>query len=179
MANSEQKTNRNTADDLAVFEAFANELEDYIISGSVYRPVIVFVAGGKHQMMMSGGDLLARLKSWQAAHTNLARAEKDRLNGIITQIETTKYELQSRFHDLLKRELKSRLDSQDWARDTRSEDGSNDVTPAEISNHLRLAAIREELGNDMPAEADDELDALEEQLQEALDQLKQEHPESA
>ncbi|MEZ4620430.1 MAG: hypothetical protein R2867_33670 [Caldilineaceae bacterium] len=171
-----QQTVDNIDTDLTILEAFANELEDYIVEGRVYRTVIITAGHGNRRLEMSGGDVLARIKTLQTIRMNLAPDMKDRLNSVITQVETTKQELKGRFHEILRRELKSRLDTLRWSNDTKRANDDKESTPAAQQNLLRIEAIREELENDVPKETVDELDALTAELEEAVEQLKQGQP---
>ncbi|MEZ4864865.1 MAG: hypothetical protein R3C14_26365 [Caldilineaceae bacterium] len=158
--------------ELNVLEAMADELEAYIVKSEVYRTILVSTGRGNQKVEMSGGDLLARMQALQAMRENLTMDEKDRLNSIITKLEVTKGEFQTPFHELLRRELKSRLATLHWSRDTQPEGEKEEASAADQSNHLRIAVIREELADKQPAETADELDALEEQLNDALDRLQ-------
>lgn len=161
--------------DLTILEAMARELESYIIDNQVYRTMMINTGAGNQQFQMSGGDLLARVDALKAAQAELGSQDKVRLEGAIAVVDKTKYELRSRFHDLLRRELKSRQGTLEWAADSRGDDEGEAATPAERQTRRRIAAIRKELGagaSTPAAKPVDELDALEEQLRQALDGLK-------
>lgn len=174
MAQSADPSEQDIAKELDILEALADELKDYIIDNDVYRTVIVEDGSGNRTVKMSGGDLLARIDSFRAMNTTMLPKEKDRLNGLITQIETTKQGLKTRFHGILERELKSRLQALNWTREERLNQEDLDPSPAEQQNLARIAMIRNELGDAIPEEAAsemDEMEALEEQLEAALNEL--------
>lgn len=174
MAQSADPSGHDITKELDILEALAGELEDYIIDNDVYRTVIVEDGNGNRTVKMSGGDLLARIDSFGTINTTMLPKEKDRLNGIITQIETTKQELKTRFHTILERELKSRLGTLNWSREERLKNEEVNPSPAEQQNLVRIAVIRKELGEAVPKETAsemDEMDALEEQLEAALNEL--------
>lgn len=139
----------NIANELATLEALASEFEDYIIDGQVYRTVLVSTQQGNYRVEMSGGDLLARVDTLQTIRPDLPGPLKDQLNGVITQIETTKQELKTRFHELLQRELKARRNTLQWSEDDRTagKEGEDEdrMTPAENHNRHCIAVIRDEL----------------------------------
>ena len=163
------------ADELTMLETLANEFEEYIVAGEVYRTVLIPTDHGNRRIEMSGGDLLTRLKTTLAIQANLPREMKDQFNSIVTQVEVTKQELKTRFHDLLRRELSARLDSLRWSDEERKQDENEEeqMTPAEKHNLQCIAAIRGELGQKIPQDVVDEMDAIEKQLQAAIDQFNQ------
>lgn len=165
---------QNVAAELSILEALAGELEDYITGDEVYRTVQIDAGRGKRKFKMSGGDLLARLSSLQAMRESLALDVKDRLNSVITQIESTKADLKKPFHELLQRELKSRLDSLDWTGAGHEDDSES--RPASQQNLLRIAAIRTELEGDIPAETAQRVEELADQLESAIEQLNRWEP---
>jgi len=132
-------------DDLTRVEAMANELEAYIVAGEVYRTVLVPAASGNRKITMSGGDLLARLKRLREQSQSLAAAQQARVEKAASQAQSTIYSLRSRFHDLLRRELKARSDQLNWNMDVRHARDEKQADPAEIQNRQHIAAIREEL----------------------------------
>lgn len=155
--------------ELKILEVLASELEEYIVDAEVYRTVLI--SDDKLTMKMSGGDLLARLNSFEHLSPNLTRDQKDRLNTIITQVNTTIQELKTPFHNLLNRELKSRLGTLAWSREERRKNGDGHPSPAEEQNLVRIAAIRQELNEDRAPETNDQMDELEEELQAAIERL--------
>jgi len=152
MAITAKQTERNIESELTTLAALVDEFEDYIVDGQVYRTVLVTTKRGNYRLEMSGGDLLARIQLLQEMRTDLPGPLKDQLNSIITQAETTKQELKTRLHDLLRRELAARLDTLKWEQDRRDDDESKEeeeeeITPAESHNRHCIAIIREELNS--------------------------------
>ncbi len=130
---------------LAEIEAMARELETYIVKQDVYRTVLISTAGSNRKVDMSGGDLLARVHQLQEHQGRLSPAQQDQLKAIVADVQRTIYALRTPFHELLRRELKSRQDQLAWNRDERraKEDDNPDI--AEIGNRQRIAAIQQEL----------------------------------
>lgn len=166
------------ARELTLLEALVDEFEAYIIDGKVYRTVLITTERGNRRVDMSGGDLLARVDALQTLRMNLTREQVTQLDGIVTQLESTKAALKTRLHELLQRELQSRLRTDAWFEEDRDVEEDEDAeqkeeeTPAEQKNYLRIAAIRRELGTDIPQGNVDELDRLEEQLQNAVQEFQ-------
>lgn len=181
-----ERANRDMEKEIAALEVMASEFEDYIVEGDVYRTILVPAERGNYRMEMSGGDLLRRIDLDQSAQSALPRELKERLNGVTTQIETTKQELKTRFHDLLKRELTSRLRALSWSNDNSADswDDNEDnekekQTPAEQHNLLCIAAIREEIGgSQMEDTVDGEIEELEKKLQAAIEELNRNETEN-
>ncbi|MEZ4711769.1 MAG: hypothetical protein R3A44_31545 [Caldilineaceae bacterium] len=157
--------------ELAILEVMGNELESYIVDNNVYRTVFVSTDSGRYRFIMSGGDLLVRLQTLQAMRESLALDQKDRLNTIITQVETTTSSLHTPYQRLLQRELKSRLATLEWAREEAEAEDVEQLAPADAANYLHIAVLRNKLDEETPHSMDKELRQLEDKLQKALAQL--------
>jgi hypothetical protein len=98
---------------------------------------------------MSGGDLLARLFRLNGVAAQLTTGQRAELDQVRREIERTSYSLRTRFHAMLNRELKVRLDSLNWYLDELAADpqrGRGEY-PYEIRNRQRADAILRELGS--------------------------------
>jgi hypothetical protein len=133
------------ADDLTKVEAMANELEAYIVAGEVYHTLLIPTDNGNRKMTMSGGDLLARIKRLREHMSSLSADQQTRLTTSAAKVQSTIYSLRSRFHDLLRRELKARRDQLSWNEDIRRAKSEPKADPAEIQNRHHIVAIQEEL----------------------------------
>lgn len=165
----------NWGDELTILEAMARELEAYIVANDVYRTLFVNTGSGNHQYKMSGGDVLARINALKAGQAHLSSGEQQRLTAAVALVEKSIYALRTRFHELLRRELKARQGTLQWSADTLDAEAGDTAAPADRQNQQRIVAIRQELGMGAPtakAAPVDEMDELEEQLQQALDKLK-------
>ena len=125
-------------------EAMAKELEAYIVAGEVYRTVVI-AADGNRKVTMSGGDLLARLKRLQEQAGALSAEQKGRLEQVANSVQNSIYALRTRFHDLLRRELKARNDQLSWNVEIRRDRAEDKADPAEVQNRQHIAAIEAEL----------------------------------
>jgi hypothetical protein len=100
--------------DLAVLAAEIEELEEYIVKGEVYRTLRVPTPSSVQQVQMSGGDVLTRLFRLEGERESLPVEQRSRVKDLVLQARSTIYSLRTRFHDLLKREIKARIDSLNW-----------------------------------------------------------------
>lgn len=132
------------AEDLTRVEAMAKELEAYIVAGEVYRTVVI-AADGNRKITMSGGDLLARLKRLREQANALSAEQQGRVEQVASSVQTTIYALRTRFHDLLRRELKARNDQLSWNVEIRRDRAEEKADPAEVQNRQHIAAIEAEL----------------------------------
>ena len=132
------------AEDLTRMEVMAKELETYIVAGEVYRTVVI-AADGNRKITMSGGDLLARLNRLREQADTLSTEQKGRLEQVASSVQTTIYGLRTRFHDLLRRELKARNDQLAWNVEIRRDRAEEKADPAELHNRQQIAAIQAEL----------------------------------
>ncbi len=133
------------ADELMVVEAMANELEDYIVQGDVYRTILLSTASGQRKMNMSGGDLLVRLQRLREHHATLSAEQQGRFEEVANRIQSSIYSLRTRFHDLLQRELKARRDQLNWNLEVRRDNENDQADAAEIQNREHIASIQEAL----------------------------------
>ena len=138
-------TVRWAADDLTLIEAMGNELESYIVDSQVYRTLMLSGGGGNQKVMMSGGDLLARVNRLRGNYQSLSSEQQGRFDTVASKVQSTIYSLRTRFHELLRRELKSRSDQLHWNEDVRRAGGYNKADSAEIHNQQHIAAIQAEL----------------------------------
>ncbi|MBK8799161.1 MAG: hypothetical protein IPM07_23920 [Anaerolineales bacterium] len=66
------------------------------------------------QVQMSGGDLLTRIFRLEGGQDRLTIEQQSRAKDLALQARTVAYSLRTRFHDLLAREVKARIDSLNW-----------------------------------------------------------------
>jgi hypothetical protein len=151
MSKSNYVLAEDPATDLAVLEALADELEEYIVKDELYRTVRVHTPGGDQMVQMSGGDLLTRLFRLSGERSKLTPDQQVRFDRIRVQAEKTIYSLRTRFHERLNREVKARLDALSWFLDECANDPARGrgEYPFEIRNRQRIDAIVAELGSDL------------------------------
>ena len=154
------------AADLAVLEAFAGELEEYIIKDELYRTVRVHLPAGDQMIQMSGGDLLTRIFRLSAERDKLTPEQQVRFDAARGAAEKTIYSLRTRFHQRLQREVKARLDSLNWFLDECASDPARcrGEYPFEIRNRQRIDAIVSELGTDLPQDLKNQISRIDERI---------------
>ena len=132
-------------DELTIIEALANELETYIVHGNIYRTLLISTTSGQRKMTMSGGDLLVRLNRLREQYAVLSLEQQGRFEHVASQVQRIIDSLRTRFHDLLRRELKARTDQLNWNVDVRLVSERDKADPAELQNRQHIAAIKEAL----------------------------------
>lgn len=154
------------AADLAVLEAFAAELEEYIIKDELYRTVRVHLPAGDQMIQMSGGDLLTRIFRLAAERDRLTPEQQTRFDAARSSAEKTIYSLRTRFHQRLLREVKARLDSLNWFLDECASEPARcrGEYPFEIRNRQRIDAIVTELGSDLPPDLKNQISRMDERI---------------
>ena len=152
--------------DLAVLEAFAGELEEYIVKDELYRTVRVHLPAGDQMIQMSGGDLLTRIFRLAAERDRLTPEQQARFDAARSAAEKTIYSLRTRFHQRLLREIKTRLDSLNWFMDECASEPARcrGEYPFEIRNRQRIDAIVAELGSDLPSEVKNQISRMDERI---------------
>ncbi len=152
--------------DIAVVSAEVDELEEYIIAGEVYRTLRVVTPAGAQMVQMSGGDLLTRLFRLTGERERLPVEQRSQVKDLALRAESTAYSLRTRFHDLLQRELKTRIDSLNWFLDDIMGDPKRARAeyPYEIRNRQRIDAIATELGDDLSPALKSELRRVDDRI---------------
>ena len=152
--------------DLAIVEAMASELEEYIVKDDLYRTLIASTPRGEQRLKMTGGDLLVRLHRLRGATSVLSTGQQSRLEQLQTSVQETAYALRTRFHERLAREISARADALKWYLD----DLAGDVKQGranfayEIRNRQRIEVIRAELENELPEEVAAKVNAVDRRI---------------
>ena len=154
------------AADLAVLEAFAAELEEYIVKDELYRTVRVHLPSGDQMIQMSGGDLLTRIFRLAAERDKLTPEQQARFDAARSAAEKTIYSLRTRFHQRLLREIKTRLDSLNWFLDECASEPARcrGEYPFEIRNRQRIDAVVAEMGADLTPELKSQINRTDERI---------------
>ncbi|MCB0114143.1 MAG: hypothetical protein R2873_09810 [Caldilineaceae bacterium] len=139
--------------DLAVVKEMASEFQNYILNDEVYHTLVVRTRQGDERIQSSGGDLLARLQKLQGQINELTPEQQDELRQLRRQLDESMADFRTRFHGLLEREVKARLNSLKWFLDECQQDRRQCRVsyPFEIRNRHRIDAIWEIL-DDAPPE---------------------------
>lgn len=140
--------------DLDVVQAMVEELEDYLIKDELYRTIIVRTPTGDQKILMTGGDLLTRMRRLTGERSLLTSEQRTRFDVLHEQAEAIIYGLRTRFRQRLLREMKARLDSLGWFLDDCRGDLQRCRTnfPFEMRNRQRIEEILERVGDEVPDE---------------------------
>lgn len=140
--------------DLAVVREMASEFQNYIMNDEVYYTLLIRTRQGDERFQCSGGDLLARLQKLQAQFDQLSAEQQHELGQLRRQLDQSMADFRTRFHGLLEREVKARLNSLKWFLDECQQDRKQCRVsyPFEIRNRHRVDAVWEIL-SDAPPEA--------------------------
>ncbi len=151
MAKNNYVMSVNPAVDLAVLAAENDELQEYIVGNDLYRTVHVRTPEGDQTVQMSGGDVLTRIFRLTGEAERLTPDQQRRFTTVRIAAEQTIYSLRTRFHALLNREVKARLDALNWFLDDAVADPkrARSEYPFEIRNRQRVEVILRELGSDL------------------------------
>lgn len=152
--------------DLAVLAAEIDELEEYIVKGDIYRTVRVQTPAGMQMVQMSAGDLLSRLYRLEGERERLSVEQRSRTKELALAARSTIYSLRTRFHDLLKREIKTRIDSLNWFLDDVIGDPKRARVeyPYEIRNRQRIQLMVDELAEEMTPELKSQVSRVDERI---------------
>ncbi|MEZ4769870.1 MAG: hypothetical protein R2844_15740 [Caldilineales bacterium] len=121
---------------LAVTQAMADELADYLMGDRLYRQVMVQTPDGFKQPKMTIGALLENLQALQWQRDALSDAQRAALADIVDQVDINRSTFSDSWQALLRRELKALLDSWKWYLD----DVARDETARE--NYASEARVR-------------------------------------
>lgn len=156
-------------EDLAVVREMANELQDYLLGDEVYYTLVVVTSQGEERIQSSCGDLLARLHKLAGQSKLLSPAQRDELSSIHRRIDATTKTMEVRYHGLIIREVRARLNSLQWYLDDCDEDRRQCRVqyPFEIRNRQRIDELVKVLGDKQPPEIQAETAAIDRRLREA------------
>lgn len=153
--------------DLALVQAMAEELEDYLVKDDLFRQMTVRTPAGDQRPQMSGSDLLVRLHRLHGEREKLTPAQQTALDQVQASVDVTIRSLRTRFHDRLERDMKSRLNSLRWFIDDCRQDRKRcrSEFPYEIRNRQRIEEILKVLGTDLDADLAAQLRQIDERIQ--------------
>ncbi|MBI1293955.1 hypothetical protein GC175_03215 [bacterium] len=152
--------------DLAVVREMASEFQNYILSDEVYHILVVRTRQGDERIQSSGGDLLARLNKLQEQITKLTPEQQDELRQLRRQLDESMADFRTRFHSLLEREVKARLNSLNWFLDECKQDQRQCRVsyPFEIRNRHRIDAIWDIIGDNPPEGMRGQIEAVDRRI---------------
>jgi hypothetical protein len=154
------------ATDLAMVQAMAAELEEYIVADELYRTITVRLPTGTQNIQMTGADLLTRLYRLRGERSHLSSSAQVQLDEVQQQVTQTIYSLRTRFHNRLLREIKTRLDSLKWFLDDCAADRKRCHVefPFEMRNRQRIEEALKELDYQLDEELQKRLRQIDERI---------------
>lgn len=134
---------------LAVTQAMADELADYLMGDNLYRQLIVKTPGGVKQPKMTVGALLENVQSLEWEQEQLSPEQRRQLQAIQDRVAIDRGAFAAQWRTMLRRELKALLDSWRWYLD----DASRDPDARETYGHeahirTRIDLVLAALGKD-------------------------------
>ena len=153
--------------DLALAQAMAEELEDYLVKDDLFRQMTVRTPAGDQRPQMSGSDLLVRLHRLHGERDSLTSAQRATLDQVQASVDATIKTLRTRFLERLERDMKSRLNSLRWFIDDCRQDRKRcrSEYPYEIRNRQRIEEILKVLGADLGEDLVGQLRQIDERIQ--------------
>ena len=134
---------------LAITQAMADELTDYLMGDSLYRQLVVKTPSGTKQPKMTIGALLENLELLRWEKESLSTGQQAALATIEQKVDLDRSAFAQQWQAHLRRELKGLLDSWRWYLD---EAGSNSSAR---ENYASEVHIRTRIDLVMRALADD------------------------
>lgn len=146
---------------LAVAQAMADELTDYLMGDSLYRQLMVKTSTGVRQPKMTIGALLESVQLLDWEQDQLDGQQRQQLAAMKERIAIARGAFAAQWGALLRRELKALLDSWRWYLDDAGRDAEArerysqeahirtriDVVQAELASDPQAAEQRSDLGN--------------------------------
>ncbi len=155
---------------LAITQAMADELTDYLMGDTLYRQLMVKTPAGLKQPKMTIGALLENVQAlgWERAH--LTAAQSAQLAAIEERIAAARGAFAAPWGTLLRRELKALLDSWKWYLDDAGRDAdARERYGQEVHIRTRIDVVQAELAGDpLAAEQRRELGELDVRLRPML-----------
>jgi hypothetical protein len=152
--------------DLAVAEAMAAELEEYLVADELYRTLIIRMPTGDQNVQMTLGDLLSRLRRLRGEEQQLSQGQRSRLDAVSGQVETTFRSLRTRMIERMGREMKSRIDSLRWFLDECASDSRRCRIefPFEMRHRQRIEELVRAADGKMPGDLTKALQGIDHRL---------------
>jgi hypothetical protein len=146
---------------LAITQAMADELTDYLMGDNLYRQLMVKTPGGVKQPKMTISALLENMETLGWERERLTAQQRAQLAAIAERISIARGAFAAQWNALLRRELKTLLDSWRWYLDDAGHDPDAredygraahtrtriDLVQAELAGDPLAAEQRRELGD--------------------------------
>jgi hypothetical protein len=155
---------------LAITQAMADELTDYLMGDNLYRQLMVKTPAGVKQPKMTIGALLENRQALGWELESLSTEQQRQLAAIEERIAIARGAFAPQWNALLRRELKALLDSWRWYLDDAARDpDARENYSREAHIRTRIDLVQAELAGDpLTAEQRRELGALDARLRAML-----------
>lgn len=155
---------------LAITQAMADELTDYLMGDSLYRQLMVKTSSGVRQPKMTIGALLENVQLLGWERDQLSGPQRQQLAAIEERIAIARGAFAAQWGALLRRELKALLDSWRWYLDDAGRDAeARERYGQEAHIRTRIDLVQAELAGDpLTAEQRRELGQLDARLRPML-----------
>lgn len=158
---------------LAITQAMADELVDYLMGDSLYRQLMVKTPDGVKQPKMTLGALLENMQQLGWQRDQLSAAQRQQLAAIEERTAVAKASFAEAWDSLLRRELKALLDSWKWyLDDVHENEAARDNYASESHTRTRIELVQAALAGEHSTASNrdeqDELDKLDAQLRRVL-----------
>lgn len=146
--------------------AMADALEYYLIEGNIFRTVMVRRPQGLDRITMSIGELLTSINTLRAKQAALSAEQNAQLMSIVASIDQTREQMHTMFHDMIIREIMSRLDTINWfLHDCENNKADCRVSfPAEIRNRQRIEEMIKALGSELAEDVTERIDRIDQRV---------------
>jgi len=146
--------------------AMADALEYYLIEGNIFRTVMVRRPHGLERLTMSTGELLTSVNTLQAQQALLTPEQNAQLENITANIARARTQMHTLFHDIIVREIMSRLDSINWfLHDCENKKADYRANfPSEMRNRQRIEEMLKALGNELSEDVTDRIDRIDQRI---------------
>lgn len=137
---------------LAITQAMADELTDYLLGDNLYRQLIVKTPGGVKQPKMTIGALLENIQTLGWERDRLSAEQERQVEAIKESAVSARRTFSSQWGALLRRELKALLDSWRWYLDDAARDpDARERYAQEAHIRTRIDLVQNELSDDWQA----------------------------
>jgi len=134
---------------LAITQAMADELTDYLMGDNLYRQLVVKTPGGVRQPKMTIGALLENVQDLDWERERLSAQQREQVDDIKDRIAVDSGAFAARWRTLLRRELKALLDSWRWYLEDISRDpDARETYGREAHTRTRIDLVQAELAGD-------------------------------
>ncbi len=131
---------------LAVSQAMADALNDYLLGNDLYRQMLVDTPSGLEPVVMTLGALLEDVAFLGSSEAAMDETQRARLAAIRESVARARRSLPEQWQDRLHRELKALLDSRKWYLDDLEQRGRQpDRRDPEAGQRARIDLIMGEL----------------------------------